>query len=65
MCIVATDKYLIVQVHGNDTAGNVIIFGVHKSSSTHSDIYKKNVLVLGQGPTFEIKGSFALMEVWY
>ena len=54
MCIVSIDKYLIVQVHGNDTAGNVIIFGVHKSSSTHSYIYKKNVLVLGQGSTFEI-----------
>ena len=34
---------------GNGYAGNVIIFGVDNSSSSHTDIFKNNFLVLGEG----------------
>ena len=30
---------------------NVIIFGVYNSSSVHADNKKKNIIVLGEGPT--------------
>ena len=42
----------------NDAARNVIIFGVDNSSSPHVDNRKNNFLVLGEGPTFVINGSF-------
>ena len=32
-------------------AQNVIIFGVHMSSSVHANNKTKNILVLGEGPT--------------
>ena len=41
----------------NDFARNVIIFGVDNSSSSHSDNCKNNFLILGKGPTYDIKGS--------
>ena len=34
---------------------NVLIFGVDMSSSAHIDNKKKNILVLGIGPTQELK----------
>ena len=43
---------------GNDFARNVIIFGVDNSSSSHSDNCKNMFLILGEGPTFWINGSF-------
>ena len=46
----------------NDTARNVIIFGVDNSSSSHSGNWKNNFLVLGEGPTFGINGSFGSPE---
>ena len=46
----------------NDTARNVIIFGVDNSSSSHADNYKNNLLVLGEGPYFGINGSFGSPE---
>ena len=42
--------------------GNVIIFGVDNSSSSHSDNRKNNFLILGEGPTFNINGSFGSSE---
>ena len=39
-------------------ARNVIIFGVDDSSSSHADNHINNFLVLGEGPTFGINGSF-------
>ena len=42
----------------NDTARNVIIFGVDNSSSSHADNHKNNFLVVGEGPTFGINGRF-------
>ena len=42
----------------NGTARNVIIFGVDNSSPFHADNRKSNFLVLAEGPTFGINGSF-------
>ena len=41
----------------NDTARNVVIFGVGNSSSSHFDNPKNNFLALGDGPTEGINGS--------
>ena len=35
----------------NETGRNVIIFGVEMSSSPHIDNKKKDILILGKGPT--------------
>ena len=42
----------------NDFARNVIIFDVDNNSSSHADSWKNNFLVLGEGPTYGINGSF-------
>ena len=47
---------------GDDTARNVIIFGVDSSSSSHVDNRKNNFLTLGFSPTFGINGSFGSPE---
>ena len=47
---------------GNDYARNLIIFGVYNSSSSHADNLKNNFLVLGEGDTFGINGSFGAPE---
>ena len=44
----------------NDFARNVIIFGFDNSSSSHSNNQNTDCLVLGEGPTYSINGSFAL-----
>ena len=46
----------------NDSAGNVTIFGADNSSSSHSDNRKNIFLILGEGPTFGINGSFESRE---
>ena len=38
------------------------MFGVDNSSSSHSNNRKKNVLLLGKGPTFGINGIFGVAE---
>ena len=43
---------------GNDYARNVTIVGVDNSSSSQADNLKNNFLVLGEGYTFGINGSF-------
>ena len=42
----------------NDSAKNVIIFGVDNSSSCNTDNPKENFLILGEGPIYGINGSF-------
>ena len=42
----------------NDSARNVIIFYDHNGSSSHDENRQNNFLVLGEGPTFGINGSF-------
>ena len=42
--------------------GNVIIVGVDNSSWSHSDNPKSNFLILAEGPTYGINGSFGWSE---
>ena len=46
----------------NDCARNVIISGVDNSSSSHADNLKNSFLMLGEGDTFGINGSFGAPE---
>ena len=46
----------------NDFPRNVIILGVDNSSSSHSYNRKNSFLMLGDGPTYSIKGSFGSPE---
>ena len=46
----------------NGFTRNVIIFGADNSSSFHSDNRKNNFLILGEGPTYSINGSFGSSE---
>ena len=47
---------------GNDFSRNVIVFGVDNSSSSHTDNLKNDFLILGEGDTFGINGSFGALE---
>ena len=47
---------------GNYYAKNVIIFCVDNSLSSHTDNLKNNFLILGEGATFGINGSFGAPE---
>ena len=47
---------------GNDFARNVVIFGVDNSSSSHTDHFKNDFLILGKGDTFGINRSFGALE---
>ena len=47
---------------GNDYARNVVTFGVDNSSSSHADNRKNKFLLLGEGDTFGINGSFGAPE---
>ena len=44
---------------------NVIIFGVDTSSSAHVDNKKKDILILGGGPTQELHGTIITAEKMY
>ena len=46
----------------NEFAKNVIIFGVDNNSSSHADNPKNNFLVVSEGPTYGINGSFGSEE---
>ena len=46
----------------NDFARNNIIFGIDNSSLSHADNRKNNFLILGEGPTYGINGSFVSQE---
>ena len=46
----------------NDTARNVIIFGVDNGSSSHADNRKNNFLVIEEGATYGINGSYGSPE---
>ena len=47
---------------GDGFARNVIIFGVDSSSPSHTDNLKNDFLILGEGNTFGINGSFGAPE---
>ena len=46
----------------NDFARNFVISGVDNTSSSHADNRKNKFLVLGEGPTYGINGSFGSPE---
>ena len=46
----------------NHFARNVIVFGIDNSSSSHSDNHKNNFLILSDGTTYGINGSFRSPE---
>ena len=46
----------------NDSARNVVIFGVDNSSSSHTDIQKNKFLILGEGPTQGFNDSTSAAE---
>ena len=46
----------------NDYARNVVVFGIDTSSSSHIDNHKNEFLILGEGDTFGINGSFGAPE---
>ena len=47
---------------GNDFARNIVVFGADNTSSSHVDNRHNNFLVLGEGPTDDIKGSAGTAE---
>ena len=47
---------------GDDYARNVVIFGVDNSSSSHTDNQKNKFLVLSEGDTSGVNGSFVAPE---
>ena len=47
---------------GNDSARNVIIFGVDNNWSSHTVNVYNDFLILGEGPSFGINGSFGALE---
>ena len=49
-------------IFDNDFARNVIIFSVDNGLSSHSDNCKNNFLILSEGPTFGINGTFGSPE---
>ena len=50
---------------GNGFDKNVIIFGVDMSSSVHVDNKKKDILILGEGPTQELDNTTLIAEKKY
>ena len=46
----------------NDFAKSVAIFGVDSTSSSHTDNWKKKLLVLGEGPTDDFNDSTGAAE---
>ena len=51
MGILVMELDLIEKFPGGGFGQNVIIFGVDMSSSVHVDNKKKDILILGKGPT--------------
>ena len=49
-------------IFDNESAGNVIVFRVDNSSSSHSDNRRNNFSLLGEGTTFGINRSFGALE---
>ena len=48
---------------GNDSARNVVIFGVENSSLSHTDNCKNDFLLLDEGDGFDINKSLVLIFV--
>ena len=50
-CSIGFDSRSLFLLPDFDWSKNVVIFGLHSSSSVHIDNGKKGILVLGEGPT--------------
>ena len=50
---------------GNGYGKNFVIFGVDMSSSVHVDNKKKDILILGKGPTQGLDGTTLTAEKLY
>ena len=62
-CILTMEQHSIEQVNGVLVTTLLgIFFGVDNSSSFHADNRKNKILVLGEGPTNDINGSFGAAE---
>ena len=48
---------------GDEIGRNVIIFGVDMSSSSHIDHKKKDILILGRGPTKGLEHTLAADKI--
>ena len=55
----------VVFSFGNGFGRNCIIFGVDMNSSAHVDNKKKDILILGKGPTQELNGTTLTAEKLY
>ena len=49
---------------GDDVGRNVIIFGADMSSSSHTDNKKKDILILGKGPTQGLEHTLATEKLY-
>ena len=49
--VIGFDSHLLFSFPNFDWGKDVVIFGVDNSSSVHKDNNKKDILVLGKGPT--------------
>ena len=49
---------------GNDIGKNVIIFGVDMSSSSKIDNRKKDILILGKGPTEGLEHTLSAQKLY-
>ena len=49
---------------GNEIGRNVIIFGVDMSSSPHIDNKKKDILILGKGPTQGLEHTLSAEKIY-
>ena len=61
----ALDLILVHCFHITFDCGKNIIFGVDKSSSAHTDNNKKDILVLGEGPTQGLDDTTIMTEAKY
>lgn len=57
------DKEIVIKKAICTIARNVAIFGLNNSSSSYTDNWKKNFLVLGKGDAFGFNGTFSEREI--
>ena len=61
-CGIGFDKRSSFSFPGGAFGQNVLIFGVDMSSSEHIDIKKKDILILGKGPTQGLKDTLIVEQ---
>ena len=63
--LIGFDRRVRFSFRGSEFGKDVIIFGVDMSSSVHVDNKKKDILILGVGPTQALDGSTLTVEKKY